>query len=343
MPTLRYQLTIAYDGTHFCGWQKQEPFAQDALAHQAKANARDPDKQPVRARSSDAMVHASAPPRIVQELPIRAGEDRPRVALRSVQHVVEQAVREVVREHVVLDGASRTDAGVHALGQCGAFSCGDGIAPDGSPTHTGWPSARGTEPLVRALNAKLSPDVLVLCARLVDASFDPVMDATSKAYAYTLHVAKIRPLFTRDVATWVYDELDIGLMQRAAQHLVGTHDFVSFAALHHGRATTIRTIFDCRVRELHDETPASVLGAGAAEASANHAPAARRVVIEVSGSGFLYNMVRIIAGTLVEVGKGRMHPDDIPAILAAKDRRRAGTTMPPQGLCLQWIKYANHS
>jgi tRNA pseudouridine38-40 synthase len=111
--------------------------------------------------------------------------------------------------------------------------------------------------------------------------------------------------------------LDVARMRRAAAHLVGTYDCVAFAQINHGRSTTVRTIYDCTV----------------------HERANRRVEIEIAGSGFLYNMVRIVAGTLVEVGRGRIEPDGIPAIIASKDRRCAGPTLPPQGLCLRWIWY----
>ena len=111
--------------------------------------------------------------------------------------------------------------------------------------------------------------------------------------------------------------LDVARMRRAAAHLVGTYDCVAFAQINHGRSTTVRTIYDCTV----------------------HERANRRIEIEIAGSGFLYNMVRIVAGTLLEVGRGRIEPGDLPAIIESKDRRRAGPTLPPQGLCLRWIWY----
>lgn len=334
MGHVRYKLTIAYDGTHFCGWQKQEPFAHAALEQEARFAARAPDKRPTRAEQS-ATAHPDAPPRIVEHLALREGETQPRVAMRTVQHVVEQAIRRAVREPITLDGASRTDSGVHARGQCGAFTCSDGAADDGSPSHTGWPSSRGTDSLLRAINANLPPDVLVTAAEVVPLEFNPISDATSKAYSYSLHTGRTRPLFERDFTTWVYEDLDVRKMHDAAQHLVGTHDFTSFAAMHHGRATTIRTIFSCTVREVETKEATQAPGIQAADA----ARPARRITIDITGNGFLYNMVRIIAGTLVEVGKGRMSPDAIPAILAAKDRRQAGPTMAPEGLCLEWIRY----
>jgi tRNA pseudouridine38-40 synthase len=120
----------------------------------------------------------------------------------------------------------------------------------------------------------------------------------------------------------LFSTLDVDRMNQAAALLVGEHDFAGFAAAGHGRLTTIRTIFACGVTE----TPGECEGT-------------RRVRIEVTGSGFLWNMVRIIGGTLVEVGRGRKTLDDVRAALASGDRRLAGPTLPPTGLCLEWIKY----
>lgn len=330
----RYKLTIAYDGTDFCGWQKQEPYAFD------DNDERPADQRP--ARPSPGKLAAALP------LAVREGETRQRVALRTVQGVVEQAVREIVREPVTLMGASRTDAGVHARGQVAAFSCspweetqsrrdeetkgdfdsakgGDG---DASPSHTGWPLTRGTDRLLRALNGRLPDDVVIVACEAAPHDFDPIQGAVSKAYSYTLHVAPpgggIRPLWDRRYVHHVWEELDVIRMNDAATALVGEHDFAAFAAAGHGRLTTVRRVHSCTVREM--------------PADAAH-PEGRRIRIDISGNGFLWNMVRIIAGTLVEVGRGRKSPDDIPAIIASKDRRTAGSTLPPTGLCLEWVKY----
>lgn len=334
----RYQLTIAYDGTHFAGWQKQEPYA-DAAAGQASV-ARPPDRQTTRT-DDDALEDAQAPPLIVEELPIREGETRPRVALRTVQHVVERAVREVVRQPVSLLGASRTDAGVHARGQVAAFTCSPSPLLADAP-HAGWPIERGADRLAMAINARLPRDVLVVDASPTRDDFDPVGDAIEKEYTYSIHAAHERPLFERDFVHHVRDALDASAMGRAAQHLVGEHDFVAFAALHHGRLTTVRTIFACdvEVAEHQPEPPARTsVPAHTPVAQASRPVRAQHVVIRVRGSGFLYNMVRIIAGTLVEVGRGRLAEGAIPAILASKDRRQAGPTLPARGLCLEWIRH----
>jgi tRNA pseudouridine38-40 synthase len=293
----RYKLTVAYDGTAYCGWQKQEP-PHDALVS--------PDDV------------------------IGRGEDG-RFQLRTVQEVLERAVREVVREPITLLGASRTDSGVHARGQVAAFTCSDPSAEAEGLPHAppvprgvGWPLSRGTDKLVLALNSRLPNDVLVVAAEAVAPTFDPISDCTSKGYTYSLFISPTRPLFERDYVHHLWTPLDVSAMQQAAERFVGEHDFAAFATAGHGRLTTVRTVHNCAV-EL----------SGAPEGASPPAP----LRIHVSGSGFLYNMVRIIAGTLVEVGRGKMTPDDVVAAMESKDRRRAGPTFPARGLCLEWVRY----
>ena len=252
----RYKLTIAYDGTDFHGWQRQEPEGKEPL--------------------------------------------------RTVQGVVQEAVCDLLRQKVDVVGASRTDSGVHAVGQVAAFTA-DVRVP--------------LERLAAAITARLPRDVQVLHAERAADDFNPIGDARSKCYRYTVehtsHPHHPRPLFDRNLVFATPSTLDVARMQDAARRLVGTYDCASFAQVDHGRATTVRTVFDCIVR----------------------APAPRRAEIEISASGFLYNMVRIIAGTLVEVGRGRMEPAAMADVIAARDRTAAGPTLPPQGLCLRWIWY----
>lgn len=295
----------------------------------------------------------------VERLGVREGETTHRIALRTVQHVLERAVMAVVREPIVLMGASRTDSGVHARGQVAAFTCSGDVSDEvrdeecdanatpiaiannaehapttpsatelapvpSAPRGMGWPLSRGTDRLLRAINSRLPDDVQVIAANVADHDFNPVHGATSKAYSYTLHVSAkggVRPMWDRRYVHQVWDALDVDAMNRAAHLLVGEHDFVSFAAAGHGRVSTVRTIFACSVIEL---VPT---------------PDGRRVRIDVTGSGFLWNMVRIIGGTLVDVGRGRKKADDISQIIKACNRSQAGPTLPPTGLCLEWIKY----
>lgn len=227
--------------------------------------------------------------------------------LRTVQGVLEDAVREVVREAVNVLGASRTDAGVHARGQVAAFT-----------TTREIPIRR----IARAVNSRLPGDVQVRRAELVSAAFNPIGDCTAKGYRYRIahgcgNGGGRRPLFDRRTVAWTGYTLDPGAMNEAARAVIGEHDFTSFTRKHHGRESTVRTVYDCTVTAL----------------------SRRRCAIEVSGNGFLYNMVRIIAGTMVEVGRGKIEPSAIPAILAACDRDAAGPTLPPEGLCLMWVRY----
>lgn len=313
----RYALTIAYEGTGFCGWQRQLPH-EDSVAG-APLLASEPVPEPLAPEAVD------------------VADDRPRVELRTVQGVVERAVRGVVREPVSVVGASRTDSGVHARGQVVAFSCSDTGGRTG-----GWPAERGPIPLMRAINSRLPEDVLVLDARLVDADFDPIFGAERKAYSYTIWNAQSRSLWERRTALHIYDVLDVDAMHAAAQRLVGEHDFAGFAAAGHGRKTTVRTVFSCGVRvieergrlteELHAER-------GGTQIAQSQVAVGKRIVIDICGSGFLWNMVRIIGGTLVEVGRGRMDTSRIDEALRTGDRRLAGPTLPPHGLCLEWIRY----
>mgnify|MGYP000486178216 CR=1 FL=1 len=294
-PMPRYKLTLRYDGTDFCGWQKQVvPASAEVVARLSRPG---PPFGEVR---EDGKVH-----------------------YRTVQDVVERAVREVVRERVVLTGASRTDSGVHAEGQVAAFTC-----SAGETRGQGWPTDRGLDALRQAINSRLAPDVRVRTVELVDDQFDPIRGAASKGYRYTVHAGREHPMWDRNYVFHAPYALDAGAMHAAAQKLVGEHDFAGFTAADHGRLTTVRTIFACDVREAADPF-----------ARAEDASAARRVTIDVSGNGFLYNMVRIIAGTLVEIGRGRLDPARIDAALSTGDRTQAGPTLPPEGLRLEWIRY----
>lgn len=226
--------------------------------------------------------------------------------LRTVQGVLTEATTSVLRTPVVVVGASRTDAGVHALGQVAAFDA-DLRIP--------------TDRLAMAITARLPDDVQVREASIADDAFDPIADPIGKSYRYRLQVVtpprRWPPLFERRTVAWTRHDLDAMRMHEAAQRLVGEHDVAGFAQIDHGRRTTVRTIHACRVDRTESGT----------------------VEIEIAGSGFLYNMVRIVAGTLHEIGRGRFEPERIDEILASGDRRLAGPTMPPEGLCLMWIRY----
>lgn len=304
----RYKLTIAYDGTDFCGWQKQEPLAPWAAANHVMAEGVTEASAPVDTRE------VGLGRKSLEVLPDRPG----RVALRTVQHVVERAVREVVREPVEVLGSSRTDSGVHAKGQVAAFTCsGDGPEVEGVKPHCGWPLSRGADKLRVAINGRLPEDCLVTNVEVVPFAFDPIGDTEAKGYSYTMHTSRVRALFDRRLVHHVWEELDVGAMAEAAGVLVGEHDFAAFAAAGHGRLTTVRTVLSCTAARTAED----------------------RVRIEISGTGFLWNMVRIVAGTLAEVGRGRMTPGQVRQALESGERARAGPTFPARGLCLEWIRF----
>ena len=226
--------------------------------------------------------------------------------LRTVQWMLEEAVAAALRFPVAVVGASRTDAGVHAEGQVASFAC---------------PAVVPAQKLSAALNSRLPKDVQVRAAFLAPESFDPISQCVSKRYRYTLragcrHGMRPNPFETRYVASVVHD-MDIGSMRRAAAMIVGKHDFKGFAHQTEEKLTTVRTIHACEIDVLPD---------GA-------------ICIVVEGDGFLYNMVRIIVGTLVEIGRGRFAAEVISEIIRTTDRGLAGPTMPPEGLCLEWIRY----
>ncbi len=315
----RYKLTIAYDGTDFCGWQKQEPPATTSASPASVAPSPAPTaKTPVSER--DIPMHAPPASKVLGLIEPGVGGVA-RLEMRTVQAVVERALREIVREPVILTGASRTDAGVHARGQVASFACSDGT---GTQRGIGWPIERGADRLRAALNGRLPADVFITAIEPCPIDFDPIRGATSKAYSYTIHDSRERPLWDRRFVCHVPNELDERAMHDAAQRLVGEHDFAAFAAAGHGRLTTVRRVFSCGVARLRndDGTPS------------------RRVRIDITGSGFLWNMVRIIAGTLCEIGRGRMTADEVTKALESGVREDAGPTMPPEGLCLEWIRYA---
>ena len=230
--------------------------------------------------------------------------------LRTVQGTLQEALAAVCGQEIAVSGTSRTDAGVHALGQCCSFTADIGIP---------------TENLPKALNNMLSggrygegskgSDVRVLSAEEMPEDFHARFSCKGKRYKYLINCGE-QSAFRRNYCYTIdADELDITAMQEAAKHLVGTHDFAAFqAAGGTPRETTVRTIYDARVEEADGD-----------------------IVFWVRGDGFLYNMVRIMTGTLIEVGLGKIKPEDISEIIASCDRTNAGHTAPACGLYLAEI------
>ena len=223
----------------------------------------------------------------------------------TITQVFQDAVEEVLGKRYDIKGCSRTDAGVHANRYCISMKV------DDSQTIP-------CQGLVRGLNAHLPGDLAVLDCREVEEDFHARYNCLGKRYIYKFHNAPVRDPFLKGR---VYHSqsglvLDADAMNRAAQHFLGSHDFSAFCAAGGSVEDKVRTIFEARVFCEGDV-----------------------VTFSVTGSGFLYNMVRIMAGTLMAVGQHRTDPDEIPGIIESLDRGRAGLTLPPDGLYLDDVFY----
>ena len=246
LTTKRYLLTVAYDGTAYCGWQAQK----------------------------------NGP---------------------SVQETLETALSRLLGVFTRVTGASRTDAGVHALGQRAHFDAATGIP---------------AEKLPFALNTMLPPDVRVTGGLQVPDELHARFSVERKTYTYRIHNAPHASALYRNLTAHVPVALDDRLMHAAAQALVGTHDFAAFCAAGGSARTTVRTLHSVDVRREGE-----------------------RVTLTVCGNAFLYNMVRIIAGTLIDIGHGKLPPDCLQKALVSRDRLDLGVTAPACGLELTRIEY----
>ena len=218
----------------------------------------------------------------------------------TIQGMIEEAIYKLTGQAIKVSGSSRTDSGVHALGQVANFQI-DSPVP--------------TENFQNAMNNLLPRDVAIAKVEQMPDDFDAIGSTVEKRYDYLIYTAKIRSVLDRRY--WHRPgSLDIQKMQTAARVLVGTHDFKSFASAADQRESSVRTITHCQVEENRDI-----------------------IRIDVQSDGFLYNMVRNIVGTLVEVGRNHWQPEYIEEILKAKDRNAAGPIAPASGLCLMEIFY----
>jgi tRNA pseudouridine38-40 synthase len=220
---------------------------------------------------------------------------------RTVQETLETALAQLTGERVHANASGRTDTGVHAVGQVANFYSNTQLA---------------AEVLVRAVNAHLPPDVVVREAADVPQSFDANRDAKRKLYRYVIHDAPVPDLFLRRYCCHVKRRLDAAAMARAAEPLLGRHDFHSFETDWPNRLSSVRTVTHLAVNRMGDW-----------------------IWIDVEADGFLYNMVRAIAGTLINVGRGFWPEGQVAAILNAEDRTQAGPTAPAQGLFLMRVAY----
>lgn len=242
----RVKLTIAYDGTNYCGWQIQ--------------------------------------PNGI-----------------TIEEIVNKALSKLTGEKIVVIGASRTDSGVHAMGNVAVFD-----------TETTIPPER----VAMAVNRILPEDIVVVKSEEVPLDFHPRYCDCEKTYEY--HIVNTRiPIPTKRLTNYfVSYELDLDKMREGASYLIGEHDFASFCNIKTDVESTVRTVKELEILENGEE-----------------------ITIRISGNGFLYNMVRIIVGTLIRVGRGFYEPVQVKEILEAKNRKAAGVTAPPHGLMLMEVRY----
>ena len=224
---------------------------------------------------------------------------------KTIEGVLNQALSELLGEQIVVTGASRTDSGVHSYGNVAVFD-----------TNTRIPA----EKISYALNQRLPEDIVVQSSREVSADFHPRHCDSRKTYEYRILNRKMPLPMCRRNTYFYYHTLDVERMRQAAEYLVGEHDFKSFCATAAVVETTVRRIYALDVERVGDV-----------------------IVIRVTGNGFLYNMVRIIAGTLILIGAGKKEPESIQAMLSACDRSAAGPTAPAHGLTMIGIEYEDFS
>ena len=242
----RIKLTVAYDGTNYCGWQIQKNGI-------------------------------------------------------TVEEVLNRTLTKFFKEEIAVIGASRTDSGVHALGNVAVFDAEVTMPPD---------------KISYAINNLLPEDIRIRKSEEVEADFHPRYCDTRKTYEYKIYNNQFPNPIERLYSHFVYYPLDVEKMQRAADYLVGENDFKSFCTPKPDVENTVRTIYSIRVTRVE-----------------------HMVTIRINGNGFLYNMVRIIVGSLMKVGMGMIPPEEIKNILEAKDRTKAGHKAPACGLTLVEIEY----
>jgi len=224
---------------------------------------------------------------------------------RSLQETIEKALGTITGETVRAIASGRTDAGVHALAQVVSLQTESELAAD---------------VLCRAINANTPEDICVLSVEEAPAGFHATGDCTGKRYRYIIIDGPLPNIFQRFYAWHIPQQLDVDAMHLAAGTLLGKHDFASFEAAGSERSTSVRTISDIFVRSEEENSQG-------------------KIVIEIQADGFLYNMVRNIVGSLVDVGRGKQKVDWMAELLSAKDRKAAGATAPPNGLFLVQVDY----
>ncbi|MDD5156227.1 MAG: tRNA pseudouridine(38-40) synthase TruA [Candidatus Omnitrophica bacterium] len=233
---------------------------------------------------------------------------------KTVQATLEKALRKILSENIRVIGSGRTDAGVHALEQVANFK-----------TKSALPAQK----IQAALNALLPDDIAVTKIEEVAPEFHAIRSAKSKVYRYTILNRRHRSALLRGRVYLCLFPLDVNAMRRQSRCLAGKHDFKAFCASHGSSKTTVRTIKNITVKRIpYRPFP-----------YAQRQKELSLVVIDIEADGFLYNMVRNIAGTLIEIGRGRFAGGSLKKILLSRDRKRAGPTAPARGLCLLQVNY----
>jgi len=220
---------------------------------------------------------------------------------RSIQDTIEAALERITGRKARLISCGRTDAGVHAVTHFANFK-----TPSGIPIHK----------LQRALNGVLPKDIVIKQAKEVPLKFHARFDAKSKTYRYTIMTGSSPSAIERNLTAYIPYKLNLALMKRESKALLGRHDFKSFQASDRIERSSVRTIKKLGLRKRGE-----------------------KIIMDIEADGFLYNMVRNIAGTLIDIGRGRIPEGSMRGILKARDRKAAGETAPSRGLCLIEVKY----
>ena len=220
----------------------------------------------------------------------------------NIQGNIEQAIKNVTGENVELFASGRTDAGVHSFGQVANFKT-ESLIP--------------VEKIPIALNTNLKKSIRIIKAEEVDEKFHSRLSCKKKTYRYVINNSSCESAIYRNLETYIPIKLNINKMKEAAKYFEGEHDFKAFKASGTSSKSSVRTIYKLNIIEKENN----------------------RIYIEITGNGFLYNMVRIISGTLVEVGMEKIKPEKIIEIIESKDRSKAGKTLPAHGLFLLNVEY----
>ena len=220
----------------------------------------------------------------------------------NIQGTIEQAIKQITGEGIDLMASGRTDAGVHAIGQVANFK-----------TKSNIP----IEKFAIAINTNLKKSIRIIKAEEVDERFHSRLSCKKKTYRYVINNSEFSSAIYRNLETHIEPKLDVKKMQEAVKYFEGEHDFKAFKASGTSSKSSVRTIYRATVKEMPNN----------------------RIYIELTGNGFLYNMVRIIVGTLVDVGIGKIAPEEIKNIIESQNRENAGKTLPPNGLYLVEVEY----